>query len=450
MMNRILLFLVLTSCVLNFVSCKKDETHIKDNLYTNIEIIVENEKGEKIEGQFVKMYDENSYKLFEKDHLTKAKAESMTNKNGIATFTLENAKWFNNKSSIELMFVVVDHIDNNNYKFLSNGGTITKNSNSKFTIIFPSKETPSSALVIENDILKSVTDKSLTSIILPSNVKEIANSVFEKSNITEIILNEGIEKIGDKCFLESKIKRINFPSSLKYIGRLAFQDCIHIESVNLSKTQVESIPEAAFLDSGLKEIVLPTSLKEISSEAFCGTNNLKNISINESVTEIGSMAFYKSGLTNVTLHNNLSQIGYMAFADCMNLTKIEKASKSGNNEGFIDIGAFQNCTALTEVTLPDNITRIEGYTFIECKKLNKVSLPINLRSIGEQGLRTNYNINTIIFNSKRIPDFINDKGEKISNVLPFVNNINEINVPKQSVEDYKKTFTSYAHKIKGI
>lgn len=54
-MNRtVLLFLALTSIVLNFVSCKKEGPGSKDNPYTNIEITVENEKGEKIDGQYVK------------------------------------------------------------------------------------------------------------------------------------------------------------------------------------------------------------------------------------------------------------------------------------------------------------------------------------------------------------------------------------------------------------
>lgn len=36
----------------------------------------------------------------------------------------------------------------------------------------------------------------------------------------------------------------------------------------------------------------------------------------------------------------------------------------------------------------------------------------------------------------------------IPNVLPFVDNINEILVPSQSVEEYKNRLTSYADKIK--
>lgn len=141
----------------------------------------------------------------------------------------------------------------------------------------------------------------------------------------------------------------------------------------------------------------------------------------------------------------------MAFANCPNLTKVEKSSeKTQNNEGIVEIGAFQNCPSLTEATLPDNITEIEGYTFIECAKLEKISLPKNLKKIGDLGLRTNYNVSTIIFSSPNIPELSNAEGSSTPNVLPFVANIKEILVPAQSVEEYKTRLSSYSKKIKGI
>lgn len=450
-MNRTVLLLLLICSGLVFVSCKKNDIPNRDDQYTTIEIMVENKNGEKLEGVYVKMFDEETYTLFKENHLTKAIAESMTDKNGIAIFTLENSKWYNGKTSIELMFTVVEHTDNSNYKFSSKGGTVSKNSKVKFTIIYPDEEiSPNSSLVIENDILKSVTDKNLTSIVLPSNVKEIANNVFKESNITEIVLNEGLETIGDACFLDSKIKEINFPSSLKHIGKAAFQDCNMLEKVDLSQTEIQIICESAFIDSGLKEIILPSNLKEIASQAFYGTGNLQNISISQSTTVIGNKAFCKSGLTSITLHNGLKTIGYMAFANCTGLTKISKTSESTNTEGRILIGAFQDCTSLTEATLPDNITIMEGYTFIGCELLGKIILPKNLKSIGDLGLRTNYDVNTIVFNSLEIPELSNIPESSIPNVLPFVDNINEILVPSQSVDEYKSRLASYANKIKGI
>ena len=313
-------------------------------------------------------------------------------------------------------------------------------------------ETPvenNSVLVIENNILKGITDKNITSLILPSEIKEIANNVFEGSNISEITLNEGIETIGDACFLNSKIKKINFPSTLKHIGKAAFQDCTLLEKADMSKTAIEILPEGIFFDSGLKEISLPSNLKEISNEAFCGTNNLQYIQISKSTVIIGNKAFYQSGLTEITLHNNFLIIDHMAFGNCTNLKNVNKASDSGKNEGVISSAAFYDCTSLTEATLPDNITTLEGYTFIGCEKLQKISLPQNLKSIGDQGLRTNYDVQTIIFKSSDIPE-MHIIQENTTSVFPFVNNINEILVPKQSVEEYKNRLTSYASKIKGI
>lgn len=447
-----IIYLLLTVISMYFlVSCKKNNPNENINTYTTVEIIIENGKGEKIPGQYVKMFDEGTYALFKENHSTKALAESVTNKSGKAIFTLDNKTWFDGKSYIDLMFVVIEQLDKDNYRFSAEGGTIKKNDKASFTIIFQTKEdTPVTNLIIEDNILKGITNKNLTSIVLPANIKEIANNVFKRSNITEITLNDGIEKIGNECFLGSKIKKINFPSSLKFIDTSAFLDCSELEEIDMSRTQIEILSESIFLDSGLKNIILPQNLKIISSEAFCGTSKLENIEINKSIEEIGSMAFYKSGLTDITFHNNIKEIGYMAFADCINLTKIDTSSETGNNECFIDLGAFQNCTSLTEAKLPDNVNRLEGYTFIECKKLNKLFLPKNLKSIGEQGLRTNYNIDTIIFNSTQIPEFINENGAPTSNVLPFVNNINELLVPQESIKEYKNRFASYSNKIKGI
>lgn len=434
------------------MSCQKKEEPQKENKYTTIEVTVEKENGEKISEEYVKMFDEKTYALFQENHLTKALAESKTNKDGIAVFTLDNSKWFNNGESVELMFTVLQRIDNNNYTYSSKGGTIRKNEQTKFTIVFSRKEvTTESALVIENNILKSITDKSVTSVILPSEVKEIANNVFEESEISEIILNEGLEKIGDKCFLGSKIKKINFPSSLKHIGIAAFSDCKEIESADMSNTKIETMSESIFLDSGIKEIIFPSNLKKISSESFAGTDNLQKVTINESIKDIDTFAFYKSGLSSICLHNSLKQIGYMAFAYCSKLSKIEiKHDSPSNDNGTIGIGVFQNCVLLTDVELPDNITKMEGYTFIECNNLKNITLPKSLKSIGELGLRTNYNINTIVFKSENVPDFTDSEGKPVSNVLPFVENITEISVPKQSLETYKSKWTSYTKKIKGI
>ncbi len=44
--------------------------------------------------------------------------------------------------------------------------------------------------------------------------------------------------------------------------------------------------------------------------------------------------------------------------------------------------AFQGCTSLTAITIPDSVTRIEDYTFEECTSLEKITIPNSVTDIG--------------------------------------------------------------------
>lgn len=312
-------------------------------------------------------------------------------------------------------------------------------------------ETPLSALVVEDGVLKGVSDKSLTSIVLPSNIKSIGDCAFYESNVNEITLNDGIETIGKQCFTGSKIRKINFPSSLKEVGIMAFQDCNELEYVDMSGTQIQTMSEDLFLDSSIKSIVLPKQLKSISSQAFSGTKNLKTITLGKDVTEIDDRAFYSSGINEVVIPNNIHIIGHMAFADCLELHEVKTYGTNSYSDGVLDIGCFMNCSSLSNLTLPESISKIKGYTFIECKSLKSITVPKNVKRIGELSLRTNYNVESIIFKGNTAPEFVNDAGDMIDNVFPFVVSVKNIIVPRGAksayVEKLKDKYDSYIEKV---
>ncbi|EMB44272.1 leucine-rich repeat domain-containing protein, partial [Treponema denticola] len=99
----------------------------------------------------------------------------------------------------------------------------------------------------------------------------------------------------------------------------------------------------------------------------------------EEIKEIDRFAFSDcTGLTSISLPANLTKIGHRAFWHCTGLTSISLPA----NLTKIDDSAFEGCTSLTSITLPANLTEIGYGAFFGCTGLTSVHLPANLTQIG--------------------------------------------------------------------
>ena len=95
--------------------------------------------------------------------------------------------------------------------------------------------------------------------------------------------------------------------------------------------------------------------------------------------EIGEYAFEGcSGLTSLTLPDGITSISDCAFEGCSGLTSINLPA------GITSIGslAFTYCSGLTNLTIPDGITSISDYAFHGCSGLTSLTLPAGITSIG--------------------------------------------------------------------
>ena len=105
---------------------------------------------------------------------------------------------------------------------------------------------------------------------------------------------------------------------------------------------------------------------------------------NEEIKEIGWGAFEDcTGLTSISLPANLTEIGEFAFSGCTGLTSVHLPA----NLTEIGYGAFEGCTGLTSVHLPASLTKIGGSAFYNCKGLTSISLPAGLTQIDENAFR---------------------------------------------------------------
>ena len=90
------------------------------------------------------------------------------------------------------------------------------------------------------------------------------------------------------------------------------------------------------------------------------------------VTSIGSFAFeFCSGLTSITIPNSVTSIGSNAFSGCRGLTSITIP----NSVTSIDYNAFSQCSSLTSITIPNSVVSISSYAFSGCSSLTSITIP---------------------------------------------------------------------------
>lgn len=166
----------------------------------------------------------------------------------------------------------------------------------------------------------------------------------------------------------------------------------------------------------------------IGEDSFRGRYNIKEMTIPNSVTYIGSHAFVSCGFTSITIPSSVTSIGEDAFWNTTELSKVIVkdiaawcAINFENDEAnplyavhsnvypvdyydrhlysdeyteikdlmipntVTNIGkyAFTHCFALTSVTIGNNVTSIGREAFFGCKNLTSVKIGNSVTSIGE-------------------------------------------------------------------
>ena len=103
------------------------------------------------------------------------------------------------------------------------------------------------------------------------------------------------------------------------------------------------------------------------------------MTIGDGVTSIGRSAFEGcSGLTSIVIPESVTYIGGSAFNGCSNLTNVT----IGDGVTSIGSSAFEGCSSLTSVMLPVDLISIEGGIFAGCSSLTSITIPDSVTSIG--------------------------------------------------------------------
>lgn len=226
-----------------------------------------------------------------------------------------------------------------------------------------------------------------TSCNMPKSIKTIGRSSFYYVSALDSnwVLPEGLTTVGDSAFYTVKAYIPDIPSTLKNIGKHAFDWCRGLQAITIPDG-IKIIPEGAFLACfAATKITIPNSVTTIEDEGIAYCTNVKNVEIPNSVTSIGYRAFRNwESLESIEIPNSIRTLPKEAFMGCKKLKSVTIPTT------ITEIGqsVFSYCEELESIIIPECIVSISQDAFGGCTKLKSVSIPKNVSIIQKGAFAT--------------------------------------------------------------
>lgn len=294
-----------------------------------------------------------------------------------------------------------------------------------------------------NNTLYQYNNSEETEVIVREDTTTILDYAFwGMENLSSITLPDNLTSIGNHAFDGcSAIKAINIPDSVSSIGSYAFSGCTSLLSVHIGN-RITIIPERCFNGcTNLEDINIGNNIETIGDGAFAGSGFVR-VFVPDNVTYLGSFAFGGcSNLKEVKIGKGIEIINCGTFINCVNLEKVTFServkqilgvSTHGSYWNSKDFGAFENCSNLTSIDIPNGVEVIGSYVFRGCSNLIKVTLPVTLDSIGSEAFYNCTSLSSII-----IPESVNTIGKHAFWNCPRLSDIYIFNPVCQIFKDYE-------------
>ena len=290
----------------------------------------------------------------------------------------------------------------------------------------------------------------------PASLSTLGEGVFQNCiNLssftisTDALLTTISSYMFDGC---TSLTSVNLPRDLTSIGQYAFRNCVSLRTFQVLDVNGEILPGSyegmIMLPSTLTtfsavgsdgyifgsdnvedapqftSIIIPSGVSEVQGYQFYNNTNLEHIKfeLNANYSDIDAEG---NPVGTITYSSSLEVIGPSAFENCTSLKEIvipdsvfnfnsavfRNASSLRsiilpNNSRFSAIPAslFDGCVSLESIDIPSSVGVIRNRSFAQCTSLDYVVLPENLRQV-ESLAFTEMNDNFVIYSLTEKPNY---------------------------------------------
>ena len=332
---------------------------------------------------------------------------------------------------------------------------------------------------------------TLTTVVIQDGVTSILGKAFDQCpNLTTVTIAKTVTSIDAEAFsLCGNLETVTFAdadqSQLTTIQSNAFANCVKLSSITLPEG-VQTIGAYAFVCCyDLASATIPSTVTTMSNDVFRDCTSLATVYCNASTPPTGNYAMFDNNASGRIIYVPIGSVGaYKAAAYWSNYAndfaentsvgavfvadgikyKITKTAPkevevvANNYSGAITIPAqtngfavtgigdhaFEMCTGLTSVTLPEGLTTIGVNAFCNCGNLPSVVIPSSVTDIGNYAFANCANLELVKVWASVPPTlgtgaFDNNKSSGRT-----------IKVLKDCILGYQNQWSSYSGSIEGF